>query len=424
MKSDRWLVGLLAAIALLGIGWWWQATEWHEETVRLPMHGEAARDPWYSVQRLAQGLGVRVQRPDGFDTLPPTDATLLNTSRHWSLLPGRARALRQWVEGGGHLVLEWTMLARLRDPDTDHDDEEEGKLDASLHWVPVRQAIDAADGEAVDALRAKRPRTETTALCRPYAEPAGQPGAYGTPRRYQVCNHAAVYLHVIGQHLWSVDGPAGPYAVTVPVGRGRVSVLADSDPLGNRSLLDGDHALLLAAALQLRPGRELWLLTEEKRPPLPLWLWQHAAVPLVLAGVALALALWRAGLRFGPLAAPPPATRRAVTEQVQGTAAFLARSGDGALRQAQQRALDEAAAQRLPGWAGLADEAGRCALIARHTGLDTAALAASRGPGSGRRALAPDLQLLEIARRRLLAGAAPPPVTRTASTKAPHAHRR
>lgn len=414
MKSDRWLAWLVPALLLLGVGWWWQATEWHEETVPLPQRGEAARNPWYTLQQLAQGLGVRVKRPEHFDTLPPADATLLNSSQHWDLLPGRATALRRWVEQGGHLVLNHSLLPREPDPDDG---------DASLHWIPVRAHVDDADIKAANALRARRPPGERTALCRPYAEPPELPGAYGPPRPYQVCDHAGLHFKVSGPRLWSVDGPAGTFAVTVQVGQGRVSLMADNHALRNRSMLDGDHAWLVAALLQLRPGRELWLLTEEKRPPLPLWLWQHADKALLLAGLALLLTLWRAGLRFGPLAAPSPTTRRAVTEQVRGTAAFLAREGGSALRSAQQRALQEAAARHLPGWDSL-DEPARVALMARRTGLDPVALAGACGPpaAASHRRLGTDLQVLETARRRLLARASPdipaPP------SKDHHAHRR
>ncbi len=430
MKSDRWMTWLIGLALLLGAGWWWQATEWHEDVVPLPLRGEAATDRWYSVQRLARAQGVQVQRREQFDTLPPPDATLLMASTHWALFPGRATALRRWVEGGGHLVLTtWLVPGESGSKGREEDDKDAPAAapvrrpsapdDASLRWLPLRRAFNEKDSAEVAKLRDKRPAGETTALCRAYTEPPDRPGAYGAPRGYQVCDHDGLYFQVSGQRLWSIVGPAGPFAVTVQVGQGRVTAIAGHTPYDNRSLLDGDHGLVTSAALNLRAGRTLWLVIEERRPPLLLWLWQHAQVALPLALLALGLALWRAGLRFGPLVAAAPATRRAVTEQVKGTASYLARHGGAALRAAQQRALHEAAAARLAGYQML-DAPARAHLLARHTGLDAAALAQACGPAAGARALATDLQLLETARRRLLEGVASPashPETRHADRR-------
>jgi len=421
MSTERWLPWLVAALLAAAGAWWWQATEWHDTTTHAPLRGEAASNRWYSVQQLARQLGAKVQVRRELNELPPSGASLLLTSRHWDLFPGRDRALRRWVEGGGHLVLTSGQLVRF------DRNEQPAQDDALQSWIPVRNDNDKQDDERVAAQRRAQTRASNPArrgasappvdddedgavlvapgrktFCRDYAEAPELSGAYGASRSYSVCYHSGTFLRTTATPRWSVHSPAGPYAMNLAIGAGSVSVLADDAPLLNRLLLDGDHALITAALLQLHPGRLVWVVEDERRPALLAWLWQHGSVALGLSLLALALLLWRRALRFGPLQAPRPLARRAVTEQVRGTAAFLAQRGGLALRSAQQRALAETAAARLPDFAAL-DADAQVQALAHHTGLDARALAAAWQADATSRAghLVADLQCLETARRRL-----------------------
>lgn len=394
MTTQRIVVALLLAALAAAGAWLWQATEWHESAQPLPLQGEAATNHWYTLQRLAEQAGARTVVREQLSPLPPTDATLVLMSVHWNLFPGRSQALRQWVEQGGHLVLPQRLL-----PEEDEDDDP----DLSLAWVPVTWGYDKADSEAVAALEEKDGQQREGPLCRPYLEKHGRP--FGSVRRYRVCDHAGDYLATKAQVRWSVDGPAGRALLTVGLGRGQVTVLAPHGLLHNRHLLDGDHALLAAAALQLHPGRSIWLVADEARPPLLTWLWQRGWPALLLAALVIALWLARRMPRFGPLRAPAPRARRAVSEQVRGTAAFLMAQKDGAaLLAAQRRALAEAAQRHIAGYATL-DDAAQAAAVAARTGLRATQLAAA-WQGIGREQpswIVAALQLQETARRRLAA---------------------
>lgn len=410
MRPRHLLVAvLLAALAAAG-GWWlWQATEWHETTHDLPLQGEAATNRWYTLQRLAERAGARTVVREQVEPLPPTDATLVLMSIHWNLFPGRSQALRRWVEAGGHLVLSQNLVPQDQGDEHDEGDEDdEGGHgdDGGLSWVGVVAKFDKADSKALTAQaqeEAKR-RRQPGPFCRPYLEKRGM--AFGAPRRYQVCEHAGDHLAARAPVRWSVDGPAGPALLSVAIGRGQVTVLSPRNLLHNRHLLDGDHALLAAAALQLQPGRSVWLVADETRTPLLAWLWQHGWPAVLLAALVVLLWLARRMPRFGPLRAPAARARRAVSEQVRGTAAFLmAQKGAAALLAAQRRALAEAAQRHIAGFAAL-DEAAQAAAIAARTGLRAAQLVAA-WQGSGREHpgwIVATLQLQETARRRLAAG--------------------
>ncbi len=389
---------LLAALAAAG-AWLWQATEWHETTEELPLQGEAATNRWYTLQRLAEQAGARTVVREQVEPLPPADATLVLMSTHWDLFPGRSKALRRWVEAGGHLVLSQNLLA-------DEDDAEHDDAGSSLAWVAVEEKFDKADSKAFAEHADKKSRGPQARTCRFYAERQGRP--FGARRSYRVCDHAGSYLTARAPVRWSVDGPAGPALLSVAIGRGQVTVLSPRDLFHNRHLLDGDHALLAAAALQLQPGRSIWLVADETRTPLLTWLWQRGWPAVLLAALVVTLWLARRMPRFGPLRAPAPRARRAVSEQVRGTAAFLmAQNGAAALLAAQRRALAEAAQRHIAGFAAL-DDAAQAAAVAARTGLRATQLVAA-WQGVGREHptwIIAALQLQETARRRLAADGA------------------
>lgn len=375
---------VIAGLALAGGLWLANATEWVEVKVDKPPGGAAARDNFFATELVLKNMGVRVERRQSLDALPPLGTRLLLTTQEWELFPQRAEQLRGWVEAGGHLVLP-AGLTKHRDLDP---------------WMPIR----SVEGPRIKDLPARRvPAKE--AFCRELREPTAlqAPGSDG--QAYRLC---AVPL---GDELqardgvapqWQLTGPRGTEMLRAPLGRGSVTAFTSFALLANREVLLADHALALATALQLESGSSVWLVTEEARAPLLAWLWQTGWIALLLALAALALWLWRGAVRFGPVGAAPALQRRSMREQVAGTGAFLQQNGTAALHAAQLRALLEAARNRLPGFAAQSPVAAP-QVIARATGLDANAL--TRAMQSGARVperLPAELELLEAARRRLL----------------------
>ena len=386
-------IGAVVAIAL-GLVWLASVTEWVDQDVNTPAQGEALTNPYYAAEALLRQLGAKVVVRKSLDELPPAQARLLLLSPNFALLPQRAERMWRWVEqGGGQLVLSGNMLAR---PGVD------GELPIFESDAPSRPLPQPA---------ANHPQPGVTGTCRPLSEPAETAYAPGRPLR--ICAAQSYVLTTERPVLWRLDNAAHlAEAMRVRHGAGTITAIAPRNAFENTYLLLSDNALLLAAALQLHAGDEVWLVSEESRPSLPVWLWHNAWIAGLLGLLALAAALWRQAVRFGPRVAIPPLARRSMREQVAGTAEFLRRHGVAALHRAQARALDQAAARRLRGYAAL-DTAARAEAIARHIGFHPHALAKAmarqipRGPQDWAQAL----QLMEAARRRLLAGsqATPPP---------------
>ena len=137
----------------------------------------------------------------------------------------------------------------------------------------------------------------------------------------------------------------------------------------------GDHPRLFVAATQLRRGDTLQFLTEEDQASIVSLTWRFGAPAVLLLLAVVALALWRAGPRFGPRIAATETARRSLAEQIRGTGQFALRFGGGeALYAATLRALRDAAIRRFPSYDDM-PSAERVAAVAKASGISEVDLA-------------------------------------------------
>ncbi|MEY4563504.1 MAG: hypothetical protein RLZZ618_2781 [Pseudomonadota bacterium] len=439
-------IRLLVVLLLVAAGFWVASvTEWTEVDVRTPAKGEAAKNNLYVIGLVAKQLGAEVTTATDLSNMPPPGATLLLTSWHWDMFPERAEKLRQWVAQGGHLVMHTS--AALDDPlrswmpvSRDDEDEDNADVEQPAAIEPADGGDDDADNEAPaenaqapaaadnshagsacgkgsgrpDADRAAPQRScdskaPARANCHTVTEWASLPPAFPDgDRSFQLCGlrteQSTLSAKPPAKVLWALNGVQGPILLRASFEKGSVTLSGPWGLLHNESILkDDDHVLVAVAALQIRRGSQLWLVAEEARPSLLLWLWQRAWVVVLLGLTALVFALWRGGIRFGALAGIPPHGRRSMAEQITGTARFLRRSGAPALVAAQWRALDEAGAARLRNYREM-DRHERLNALAGATGIDARDLGAALDPAKPLPPadLASALELFETARRLLL----------------------
>jgi len=439
LTSDNLLRAGIAALLVGGLLWLASCTEWVEIDVPKPPSPEAAKNDLLALEDLARRLGATVERPTELPRVLPAGSTVYFAAWQRGIVPGRGERLRAWVADGGHLVLQATDLheaelsswlpvrtvkpvapapkraasgAQAHDDEEDDEDADEDEA-AEPPPAPVAQASRPAAGGRPDVDRLLKQLREGPP-CRSVSEPPSVAPAYPPASRFMSCAHPPwPRVQAKVPATWQLDADTGIELLRVPHGRGSVTVLAGWDLRGNRALTRGDNGLIAAAALQLHRGQRLWIVEEESRASLAGWLWQAGAAALLLSGLALLLAWWRAAPRFGPLTVPTPPGRRSMVEQVTGTARFLWRHGPLALHAAQVRALDETARLHVMRYDEL-ERGARASAIAKLTGLDAAALGLALDRSIPRRRidLPPVLELLETARRRLVqapAGRTSPP---------------
>lgn len=419
MTRER-MIWLLAVLALVAGAWWLSAnTEWVDEQSSRGATGEARRNPAYAFEQLLRRLGMRVEHLEALPALPPTGARLVLLSHDWQLFPGRAAQLRHWVAQGGHLVLtqpgDWDGTG-LKDwvPVTEvhvFGAKPEPQLPAAVASALRRAQFGRADHQSTPALWGDTARITTCQFGDRAARLRAAPGhaAAWSLTRVDGTRASAPVVEQQNRALQAAGAPAARaaapavQALRLPIGQGSVTVLnSGSNLFFNVDALACENPLLLAAAVQAEPGAVAWVYLREKREALLPWIWHEGWIAVVAGALALAAALWRGAVRFGPRLAEPPRLRRSIAEQVRGLAAYLQRGGADALLAAQQRALDEAATRMLRGYARL-PLAERAQAVAAATGLARAELATAMAMKFCTRAQLPHhLQLLEAARRRLL----------------------
>ena len=397
MKA-RWVIfgvislGVVALIAYIA-----RTTYWDEISIPSPLRGEAVTNPFYAAQKFSEALGATSEWRHALGTPPADDAIVVLSHWHWDLIQDRRQQLEEWVNSGGRLVIDRTLIGGedhlaqwagiSRDyPDLNDDDE----TDVEAEDVPDDgdEGEDAESGERCDRLQ------ETDATGK----------AIDTGRELSICKVDPLsYLSTERQVAWGLADNRGLQALRVRVGRGSVTSI-NANPFGNRDLTAMDHGKLFIAATQLHRGDRVIFISEREHTSLLGLIWQHGAPIVVLFLLMLAALLWRGGVRFGPLSAATDASRRSIAEQIRGTGQFTIRLGGGkALHAAAVRALHEAATHRLPRYSSLAHTE-RIEALAQATGIDQEALAHAINHSGARRPgdLAHTVATLENARRSIL----------------------
>ena len=379
-----WLNIILVVLVAAGITVWVAGnTHWEEVSERTPLKGPAARNPFYSAQRLSELLGARARVRKEIVTPPPTNAVLVVAFWNWILIPERRDRIERWVRDGGRLVVGNDMLgysefARWSGVSQQPEDKEQ-EIRNRLECTPLhhRLTVDPPTPDTADIAASLR-------------------------EHFEVCQFLGSGLRTTREVDWRLRDNLGHiHALRIPIGHGSVTVI-DALASTNLDLLCGDSGALFAAATQLHRGDQIEFLTESEGGALLKLLWTYGA-PVIVSGLLLiALWLWRSGVRFGPLVAATDPARRSLAEQIRGTGLFTLRFGGGrALHGAAVRALSEAAARRLPHYDRLPGPE-RVEALASLTGLAAKELeAALEEPGARRRDVRRTIALLEAARRRI-----------------------
>ena len=386
---SRGVILRLLVVAVVGLLVTWVAlnTYWDKVTIPAPLQKEAARNPFYGAQHLVERLGAKSSWDRFLRDVSP-DAAIVVSSWHWDLAEGRRSRMEQWVEAGGRLVLDRTLV---------------GGQDEFERWsgitrrVPPPAKAENKDEDDEEEKEAEDRQSMLRRECRVLHDE-------GASRSYELCaDEDGSHLVTTRRVAWALKDEFGNQVLRVNVGKGSVTVV-NGVPFQFRQFLQGDNAALLVAAVQLRKKDEVHFLSEEEHPSLLALMW-YLGWPVVLLALALiALALWRNGMRFGPLVAEPDQARRSLAEQIRGTGLFVMRFGGGkALHAAAVRALNEAARRRIGAYSRLSVSE-RIDAVARLTGADAAMLGPAVNHGGARRAheLRQAVALIESVRRRLI----------------------
>jgi hypothetical protein len=350
MSRDR--VTYLVVFVLATIVGVWVAlnTYWDDTLIPVPPQGEAASNPYYSVQHLAAALGIRSSFVVSLSAAPPSKGALLINGFQGNMTHTHVDDLAPWVESGGRLIITddvvrgdpkfqtWSDIHLATHFDVDDKSKPQNiPHDPEADCAPL---VVERDGKATD--------TRLT-LCIP-------------PREFGLVSKR--------KPAWSLANQYGLQVLRVNIGRGSVTIIPRYALISNKGLLKHDHAEIFIAASQLTRGDALYIVNVAQAETLLALLWRLTAPALVFFGVAILCIILRELPRFGPPIPAPAMVRRSLAEQIRANAAFAWRTRKlAALRASVRRALDETAKRRIASFSSL-DVRKRVNAIAAWAGTD------------------------------------------------------
>ncbi|ARB28578.1 DUF4350 domain-containing protein [Pseudomonas tolaasii] len=352
--------GLLLA-CLLGAGalYAWKKAIPYDEVVDRGPSPQALANPYLAAEYFLRQQGMSVEHANGLERLDDLSATansLLLLGERSNMTPPQVEQLLSWAKSGGHLLL---VAEALWDEETGHSG------DLLLDGVGIHQTLSEATDVPASPRKKKAPD-----LTKLYIDNETAPAYFSFDTDFNLADptHVAQF---------SANSARSSHLMQRNFGRGTVTVITDSDLWKNANIGKHDNAWLL---WYLNQGTDVTLLFNSDTDDLLTLLMRYFPEALTALIALIALALWHAGMRQGPIQAPTPKARRQLREHLQASADFLLRrSGQCTLLQALQRDIQRAARRRHPGFEHL-DTAQQWQVLERLTRQPSHVISQALGP--------------------------------------------
>jgi len=383
--SRRLIWGMAGLAVCLGlvVSWFLNTFERVSVSRRDAPQAEARENPYLALERFLARMGRPVTRTTEADILlrlPTPGALILDRGRAYHLTGARQKALMEWVNSGGYLILV---------PETP--DTPDAVVDVfDLAWTDALR--EAENDDEVPGEQSKPPP-------KPSQRPVIVPGA-ARPLTVAFQNG----LTPVGRDPeWAAGNPNyGAHVLHFVHGRGSVTVIAHLDALvSNNGIADYDHAELVSTLLQrYQPSGAVVLLARLGIPGLGEWLVAHAPLALASSALLLAIWLWNVVPRFGVVIPEPSPDRRELHEHLLAVGRFVRKRGGGDVWLTIVRSAVKGALVRRHVSYGLgADD---LATLAAHTGIPLADLTqAFTGDGTRADRLVVTMRALQRVERSL-----------------------
>ncbi|WP_395610748.1 DUF4350 domain-containing protein [Pseudomonas sp. B22129] len=353
-------VGLLFA-CLLGAGafYFWQKAIPYDEVVDRGPSPQVRANPYMAAEYFLRQQGITVEQAKGLERLAdlsPKGNSLLLLGERSHMTPRQVDQLVNWAKSGGHLLLVAEALW----------DEETGKSgDLLLDRVDIHQTLSDTYEEPASPRKKKAPD-----LTKLYVDNETAPAYFSFDTDFNL---------VDPKHLsqFSANSAKSSHLMQRDLGQGVVTVITDSDLWKTSNIGNHDNAWLL---WYLNQGTHVTVLFNSDVDNLMTLLLRNFPQALVALAALIAFALWRAGMRQGPIQAPASKARRQLQEHLQASADFLLRrSGQAPLLRALQRDIQHAARRRHPGFEYLGTTE-QCQVLERMTRQPSNVISQALGP--------------------------------------------
>ncbi|MBC9251859.1 hypothetical protein A9179_16435 [Pseudomonas alcaligenes] len=411
-RRARILLGIAVFLALCGVGLYLlQQLQPYQKTIKHGPSPEARSNDYLAAEHFLRQRQISVSRADNLAMLaklPAAGHTLMLLGSRHNMTPRQVRQVLDWAAQGGHLLfvaeslwdadrgksddllLDSLGIQQQLSDDLDEDDDadvdsaedesaDDGEEASEAEDEAQTEASQEDDSEAEDRADASED-DRYPELTKLYLENEEAPAYIDFDTEFHL------YDAQNRAHAWANSGDS-THMLQLDHGKGLVTVLTDAWIWQNDNIGHYDNAWLL---WYLSQDSQVTLLYSNERDNLFSQLLRHFPAALVALALLLALLLWHAGMRHGPLRAAPSLARRQLEEHLRGGADFLLRRvGQAHLLQNLQRDIQRRARHRHPGFERLA-VAEQWQILGRLTRLPTSAISQAMRPVGTHRLSAAD----------------------------------
>ncbi|SDP46701.1 protein of unknown function [Pseudomonas arsenicoxydans] len=321
---------------------------------------EAQANPYLAAEYFLRKQGLTVSHANSLDILPildPRQHSLLLLGDRANMSPRQIDQVLNWTRAGGRLLFVAQSVW----------DEKTGQSnDLLLDRVQLHQLL-SKDLKAPPPDVLDDPYPKLTKL---YLEDETAP-AYAS---FDTAFHLEDPKNLA--QAWANSAKA-THMMQLNHGLGSITVVTDAELWKNPAIEQYDNAWLL---WYLTADTSVTLLFNTDHDSLPTLLLRNFPQALVALIALIGLAIWRVGVRHGPLLEPAPKARRQLQEHLRASADFiLRRSGQHTLLQALQQDILRRVRRRHPGFEQLG-VAEQWLVLARLTGQPTRAISQAMSP--------------------------------------------
>ncbi len=351
MKRIAWALIILAVIAAgSGLAYWFFTNyEKVKKDIDIGFNGEARRNHLLAAQRFFESYDVVVNSTEGVLQLPDTATTIILPTERLQVGVDESNRYLHWVENGGHLVVAATHGYS----------HEEARQDPLLELLGIKTVVttdEQGDNEEDIPVEDEEDIGWESAhsRCSDTIVDVDWPGLHEflvvnmndrARLQLQKTNYRTT-LQLIDEH--------GVYLLRLKVGKGYFTVLYTAGFMSNAFIGEYDHAAFLWHVAQVGDNRPILLVYSDAMPSLWAWLVQYAWTALLSFTLFLAIWLWYASRRFGPLLPPLAMARRRLLEHIEAAGRFLWKRGQSQrLHKGVHHALMRAVELRHPVWLSL-----------------------------------------------------------------------
>ena len=335
--------------------------EYKEKIIHTGYKGEARKNPFYASRLFLKRMGIPTETKNSIQvlsSLPDTDTLILITTRRTTLSPQRTHDLIDWVKSGGHLMAlatsDWKYsgsekIANEEDSEADSK-EDEDKTEKKASPDPLQRFMGVNLGpRPIFEDDDEEDDDKTT--------PSIKLRGNDKPLKLDDSRYRPILVDNKHQEQTEeIQLRFNNYIVRQKIGDGLVTLITDMDFITNKQIESADHAEILWQLVHglhksLKQPSNIWLIHNDKMPPLWDILWRNFWALIISLSLLLFFWLYKSSQRFGPLIPKQEENRRSLNEHITSSGNFYWKNKQKQLLiDSSRKALMQRLSRIHPGW--------------------------------------------------------------------------